>query len=102
MLFSVRTERVTLLDGTRGAPLDYDGGGDWREWLTGWLEAETRLSEVRADEKSLTWSYLRYVFFSHLSLSLTHSLFSLSLPLSFSLLRLSYRKLRGSGTLGFN
>ncbi|XP_011068797.1 PREDICTED: serine/arginine repetitive matrix protein 1-like [Acromyrmex echinatior] len=49
MLFSVRTERVTLLDGTRGAPLDYDGGGDWREWLTGWLEAETRLSEVNPD-----------------------------------------------------
>ncbi|EGI69303.1 hypothetical protein G5I_02069 [Acromyrmex echinatior] len=46
---SVRTERVTLLDGTRGAPLDYDGGGDWREWLTGWLEAETRLSEVNPD-----------------------------------------------------
>ncbi|TGZ46844.1 Uncharacterized protein DBV15_02602 [Temnothorax longispinosus] len=41
-----------LLGGTRGAPLD-DGEG-WRGWLTGWLEAETRLSEVRADEKSLT------------------------------------------------
>ncbi|KYQ56862.1 hypothetical protein ALC60_04226 [Trachymyrmex zeteki] len=51
VLFSVRTES-TLLDGTRGAPLD-DGGGDWwgwlTGWLTGWLEAETRLSEVNPD-----------------------------------------------------
>ncbi|KYM89487.1 Lysosomal aspartic protease [Atta colombica] len=38
-----------LLDGTRGAPLNDDGGGDWRGWLTGWLEAETRLSEVNPD-----------------------------------------------------
>lgn len=69
--------RGTLLDSTRGAPLD-DGGG-WRGWLTGWLEAEERLSEVRADEKSLTWSPTLHLTLS-LSFPLFFSLVSFTLP----------------------
>ncbi|KYN17000.1 AF4/FMR2 family member 4 [Trachymyrmex cornetzi] len=45
---NVRTESNAAGWHTWRAPLD-DGGGDWRGWLTGWLEAETRLSEVNPD-----------------------------------------------------